>query len=289
MLVLEHCQTAGEHFEYLMAALSEFYSEREARTIATYVFEDLFQRMDVTTAQRQWADVEKQTFKRVLGELQQQRPWQYVVGLADFYGLKFRVDERVLIPRPETEELVHYIIQEHKGRTLDLLDVGTGSGCIAVTLKKNLPEATVVGVDVSADALMLAQKNALDQAVAISFKALDVLDEQAIEALSLYDIIVSNPPYILEEERPLMTVNVRQHEPELALYVTNNDPLQFYKVLAKLGRQKLQFGGWLYVEINEHFGPQVVALFQEHGYQKIALHQDMAGRDRMVVAQQITT
>lgn len=288
MLVLEQCQTAGEHFEYLRGALSELYSDREARTIATYVFEDLFQRMDTTTAQHQWMDAEKQTFKRVLRELQKQRPWQYVVGLADFYGLKFRVDERVLIPRPETEELVHYIIQKHKGQPLRFLDVGTGSGCIAVTLKKNLPEAMVMGVDVSVDALLLAQKNALDQAVAISFKALDVLDEQAIESLSLYDIIVSNPPYILEEERPLMTANVRQYEPELALYVTNNDPLQFYKALARLGRQKLQLGGWLYVEINEHFGPQVVSLFQEQGYQQVALQQDMAGRDRMVIAQQVT-
>lgn len=143
-----------------------------------------------------------------------------------------------------------------------------------------------MAVDVSADALLVAQSNALDQETAITFKALDVLDPQALERLPLYDVIVSNPPYILHEERPLMTDNVRYYEPELALYVTDNDPLQFYKVLARLGRQKLHPKGWLYLEINEHFGPHVVALLEAHGYQQVALQQDMAGRDRMVMAQQ---
>lgn len=282
----EHCQTTSEHFKYLVTALEALYPAREANTIATYVFEDLFEPLNANTAERSWSTAEREQFKRVLRDLQQQRPWQYVVGLADFYGLKFRVDERVLIPRPETEELVHYIIQQHKGQPLQVLDVGTGSGCIAVTLKKNWPKASVMAVDVSADALLVAQSNALDQETAVSFKALDVLDPLEVERLPLYDVIVSNPPYILHEERPLMTDNVRYYEPELALYVTDNDPLQFYKMLARLGRQKLQPNGWLYLEINEHFGPEVVALLQSYDYQQVALHQDMAGRDRMVMAQQ---
>lgn len=286
-MLLENCQTAAEHFDYLTVSLSDLYPPREARTIATYLFEDLFQPLDETSAQRYWTVEEQQLFGRVLGELKQRRPWQYVVGMADFYGLKFRVNESVLIPRPETEELVHYIIQQSHSRPVDLLDVGTGSGCIAVTLKKNLPQATVTAVDISDAALALAEQNALANAVDVIFLELDILHEHAIDLLPMYDCIVSNPPYILHEERPMMTENVLYHEPDVALYVTDNDPLQFYKAVADLGRHKLHPNGWLYFEINERYGPQVVSMLQEKGYQHCALHQDMYGRDRIVAAQHV--
>lgn len=288
-MLLENCQTAGEYFDYLIAQLTDLYGLREARTITTYLFEDLFQPMDEVSAQRYWSVEERQLFERVLSELRQKRPWQYVVGVADFYGLKFRVDESVLIPRPETEELVHHVIQQQGSRVVDVLDVGTGSGCIAITLKKNMPQATVTALDCSSKALELAQQNALANITEVFFLELDILDPLAAIQLPLYDIIISNPPYIRLEERPMMTDNVLFYEPDLALYVTNDDPLQFYRILASLGKDKLHSGGWLYLEINERYGPDILALLKAEQYQHCVLHQDMYGRDRIVAAQYVAS
>ena len=284
-MLLENCRTAGEHFAYLNTALEDLYTIREANTIATYIFEDLFQPINDSTASSQWTEEEQNIFERVVKELREYRPWQYVVGHTQFYGLSFYVDEQVLIPRPETEELVHFIINRHKNQPLTLLDVGTGSGCIAITLQKNLPQATVTALDVSEGAIGLAQKNARANGVEVACLSLDVLEGEQTAALPMYTVIVSNPPYIPPTDRSLMEANVLEHEPSLALFVTNNDPLQFYKALALLGQEKLQKKGWLYVEIHEDFGAEVLALFQTCGYQNGQVIQDMYGKDRIVAAQ----
>ena len=284
-MLLENCKTAGEHFAYLNTALEDLYTIREANTIATYIFEDLFQPINDSTASSQWTEEEQNIFERVVKELREYRPWQYVVGQTQFYGLSFYVDEQVLIPRPETEELVHFNINRHKNQPLTLLDVGTGSGCIAITLQKNLPQATVTALDVSEGAIGLAQKNARANGVEVACLSLDVLEGEQTAALPMYTVIVSNPPYIPPTDRSLMEANVLEHEPSLALFVTNNDPLQFYKALALLGQEKLQKKGWLYVEIHEDFGAEVLALFQTCGYQNGQVIQDMYGKDRIVAAQ----
>lgn len=284
-MLLDNCQTAGEHFNYLNTTLKELYPPREANTIATYIFEDLFQPIDGPAAQRYWTEEEQTVFERVIRELREFRPWQYVVGSTQFYGLPFYVDEQVLIPRPETEELVHFIIKRHEDQPVDILDVGTGSGCIGVTLKKNLPAAIVTLLDVSKGAVEIAKKNAAANAVEVLGLQLDILNPKHTAVLPKYDIIVSNPPYIPPSDKPQMRENVLQHEPHLALFVTNGDPLQFYKVLASLGKEKLYENGWLYVEIHEKFGPEVVSCFQQEGYKNCQIFQDMYGKNRIVAAQ----
>lgn len=283
--MLEHCQTAEEHFSYLQTVLNKLYSLREANTIATYLFEDLFQPITPKSGERQWTTDEKLLLERVVNELQEYRPWQYIVGMTEFYGLSFYVDEAVLIPRPETEELVHFIIQTHQHQAPRILDVGTGSGCIAISLKKKLSRAIITAVDVSRQALALAQKNAAANGVEIQTQQLNILDPTVVKALPLYDIIVSNPPYILSADKAHMHANVLKHEPAIALFVTNEDPLQFYKVLADLGREKLHENGWLYVEIHEAFGAEVLACFQQKHYRNCQMVQDMYGKDRIVMAQ----
>jgi release factor glutamine methyltransferase len=269
----------------LNRTLNDLYPRREANTIATYIFEDLFQPIDGPAAQRYWSAEEQAVFERVVRELRQNRPWQYVVGKADFYGLSFYVDEHVLIPRPETEELVHFIVKRHENQSVDVLDVGTGSGCIAITLKKNLPSAIVTALDVSPKAVKIAQQNALANAVEVLFLELDILQKQQTLVLPQYDVIVSNPPYIPPADQAKMRANVLQHEPHLALFVTNGDPLQFYRVLAQASREKLHENGWLYVEIHEEFGAEVLQLFQEQAYRNCQVFQDMYGKDRIVAAQ----
>ncbi len=284
-MLLENCQTAGDHFKYLNSTLKEIYPAREANTIATYIFEDLFQPIDEVAAQRYWDAKEQTIFERVVQELKQNRPWQYVVGKADFYGLHFYVAEAVLIPRPETEELVHFIIKRHENQPLDILDVGTGSGCIAITLKKNLPSTSITALDISPEALAIAQQNALANAVEVLFLELDILASEQTVILPQYDLIVSNPPYIPPSDKPKMRENVLEHEPYLALFVTDGDPLQFYKVLAHIGKKRLYEEGWLYVEIHENFGAEVSQLFEEQGYRSCQVFQDMYGKDRIVAAQ----
>lgn len=286
-MLLENCHTAGEHFKYLTATLKELYPPREANTIASYIFEDLFHPIDGPAAQCYWSEQEQGLFERVVRELREHRPWQYVVGRTQFYGLSFLVDEQVLIPRPETEELVHFIIKRHENQPLDILDVGTGSGCIAITLKKNLSAATITALDLSPGAVAIAQKNAVVNAVDLTCLTLDILSPENVAVLPPYDVIVSNPPYIPPSDKEQMRDNVLQHEPHLALFVTDGDPLQFYKVLGILGQEKLYDKGWLYVEIHEEFGAEVVQLFQEQGYTNCQVFQDMYGKDRIVSAQVI--
>lgn len=220
-------------------------------------------------------------------------PVQYVIGETEFCGLTFHVEPGVLIPRPETEELVQLVVNDYAGNqaSVRLLDIGTGSGCIAVSLAHLLPGAKVEAWDISDDALMIAKGNAELNEVEVVFNKVDVLSFNApnfqgstsIEDAQ-FDIIVSNPPYICNKEKADMEENVLAHEPHLALFVPDDDPLLFYRTIARLGLTALNSGGSLYFEINREYGQETIAMLCELGYVKVELHKDQYGNDRMIHA-----
>src|SRR5688572_13675542 len=217
--------------------------------------------------------------------LKKNEPVQYVLGEAWFAGMKFKVNKNVLIPRPETEELVDWIVKESeklKVKSQNIIDLGTGSGCIPITLKKKLPEVNVSAIDVCSEALFTATENAIELNAEVDFLLANFLDEEKWHELGQYDIIVSNPPYVKQSEINTMHDRVKEFEPHLALFVPDNDALLFYKKLADFAIKHLKPGGSLFVEINEALGEQVVNLFR--GFANIELRKDMQGKDRMIKA-----
>lgn len=220
----------------------------------------------------------------ILEELKKEIPIQYLLGKTSFYGLDFEVYPNVLIPRPETEELVEWILESQKSKVesqfLKILDIGTGSGCIAISLAKNLPNATVSAIDVSEKALATAKKNAQNNSVNISFINQNIL--QAEDLKQQFDIIVSNPPYVRNLEKEEIKKNVLDNEPHLALFVEDKDALIFYKKIAQLAHKNLTASGMLFFEINQYLGPETVALLQELQFKDIELRKDIYGNDRMI-------
>jgi release factor glutamine methyltransferase len=219
-----------------------------------------------------------------LSQLKLERPIQYILGKAHFCELVFHVNENVLIPRPETEELVYWILREVQKRSsrdgLRILDIGTGSGCIAISLAKNLPNANVYALDVSKEALQVAGRNARDNGVDIVFLETDILSAEALK--DEFDIIVSNPPYVREMEKVEMKNNVIGHEPGLALFVPDRDPLVFYKKITHLALGHLRKNGMLFFEINQYLGNEMEQLLEANNFSEIELGKDMFGNDRML-------
>lgn len=209
-------------------------------------------------------------------------PVQYIIGKAPFYGREFFVDESVLIPRNETEELVHMIIKENPKPGMKILDIGTGSGCIPISLALEMKDSEVYSVDVSEDAIEVAMENAAHLEANVTFIHLDIL--KGIPAISDLDILVSNPPYVPEAEWADLHSNVRDFEPGLALFVPDHDPLLFYRVIAEKGKLLLKKGGKLYYEIHNNFGPETVELLENLGYKDINLVKDLNDKNRMVSA-----
>lgn len=222
-----------------------------------------------------------------LSQLKQERPIQHILGKAHFCELEFRVDENVLIPRPETEELVYWIINEvQKGdprEEVKILDIGTGSGCIAISLAKNLPNAKVYALDISKKALQIAGENAKDNDVDIFFLEADILSLEGFK--DKFDVIVSNPPYVRELEKLEMKNNVVEHEPGLALFVSDGDPLIFYKKITRFALSHLKKGGVLFFEINQYLGEEMKQLLEAENFSEIELRKDMFGNDRMLKGQ----
>ena len=226
--------------------------------------------------------------ENVLKELLAEKPIQYILGETYFYGLPFKVNPSVLIPRPETEELVDWILSvcrseqivNRQSKIKNLIDIGTGSGCIAVSLKKNLPEAKIYALDIAADTLATAKQNALMNNVEVKFIQDDILEPKFIQ--SQISLIVSNPPYVKEDEKPEMNKNVLANEPHRALFVSNQNPLIFYDAIADFALNYLEENGLLFFEINEYLGEQTVQLLKDKKFKNIELRKDMQGKDRMI-------
>ena len=223
-------------------------------------------------------------FETIISRLLTYEPIQYILGTTAFFGLEFKVDSNVLIPRPETEELVAWILkQTDSSQSLKILDIGTGSGCIAISLAKHLPNAEIYALDVSPKALEIAELNAQQNAVKLNMIKANVLDWKPTD-LS-FDLIVSNPPYVRESEKERMAPNVLEHEPHLALFVENDNPLVFYRAIVELGKQTLKKQGQLYFEINEYLGKETQALFSSDTFEDVQLKSDIFGKHRMICAQ----
>ncbi len=235
---------------------------------------------------------EKQSLFEALNGLKIQKPIQYILGTTEFYGLVFNVNEHTLIPRPETEELVSKIISDHDNEVdtsqLKILDIGAGSGCIGITLAKFLPKSQVAALDVSKEALEIAERNAIQNEVKVSFHQIDILNNEKPSLLnSSFDIIVSNPPYVRNLEKKEMRPNVLDYEPHRALFVKDNDPLQFYKAICDFASNHLKSQGSLYFEINEYLGQDMINLLKTYPLKDIHLIQDLAGKDRILKAVRI--
>ncbi|PRD56891.1 peptide chain release factor N(5)-glutamine methyltransferase [Sphingobacterium gobiense] len=225
-------------------------------------------------------------FISILEGLQTGRPIQHVLGVADFYGLRLSVNEHTLIPRPETEELVEWIVKEHQNNEqLSILDIGTGSGCIALALKKHLPQAQIDAIDLLGEAIAIARTNAANLNLSVNFIQADILEwDSFMQAKQRYDIIVSNPPYITPAEQKDMHNNVLLYEPYCALFVEEQTPLLFYDVIAEIGKQHLSPGGSLYFEINQYLSRETCELLLKKGYEDVTLRQDLNQADRMIKA-----
>lgn len=270
----------------LAGALEARYGNREGAVIADWVLEHLtgFRKIDRLIRKTELLSPSVLAlYERYRSELVAGRPVQYVLGESWFGGLKFYVDERVLIPRPETEELVDWVLAETDGRGA-VLDVGTGSGCIAITLGRGLPDAAVYACDVSIGALAVAKRNATEHGAAIRFLEIDFLDETRWGELPAVRWLVSNPPYIPEGERSAMAEHVVEFEPGLALFVPDKDALVFYRALGRFARQRLEVGGALYAEIHEELGAAVKEVLLREGAKEVIIRGDLQGKDRMVKA-----
>lgn len=285
-----------QRYIILKKQLQSIYEDREASHIASMVMEHVTgkNRTDRLMSNHLLDEKMEHRIAYMEQRLLQHEPVQYVIGEAYFYKMKLAVDKGVLIPRPETEELVEWVIETVKNkpqpeeRNYKVLDVGTGSGCIPVALQKNLPAYFEIwACDISGDALNIARKNADDQQALIDFIQLDFLDEKQRLQLPHIDILVSNPPYIPLREKEKMSPNVVQYEPAQALFVPDNDPLLFYKALAAFGIKNLHPGGFIFVETHEDLANQTLQMLKDSGYKEILLRQDMQGKNRMLRAQKM--
>ncbi len=266
-------------------ALAGIYDEREAESVVNILFEDylgISRIQRLTNTNLEISEEQLKKWESAIEKLKNAVPVQHITGFSEFYGHQFSVDENTLIPRPETEELVHLIISNAERKpNLKILDIGTGTGCIAISLALGLNNASVEAWDIAEGAIAVAKKNASAINAKVNFEINDVLNSDSEEK---YDIIVSNPPYIPNQEFDTMHVNVTKYEPGSALFVPDNDPLLFYRKIGELGLKSLNEGGRLYFEIHGNFGNETKSLLEQQGYQNIQIHQDLNGKDRMISA-----
>lgn len=276
--------TTEEIMAYFEEELKGLYSSAEIKNFFFYVLSDLLRVPKLAILSEPYKKIDEKNVQKVRGivlELKNMVPLQYILGKADFYGMVLQVNPAVLIPRPETEELVDWIIKDNKGKNVSILDICTGSGCIALALKKNLPMARLTGVDFSLKALEVAGANAHKLNMDIEFVKGDALKLALSLNPSDYDIVVSNPPYVLPSEKVQMPENVLEHEPHEALFVPENDPLLFYKAIGYFIK-KSKHNTVLYFEINETKGQELLALLGDMGFKDITLRKDINGKDRMI-------
>jgi release factor glutamine methyltransferase len=273
--------------EYIKKELAGIYSEREIYSLTYIILEDILnmRRHEImldTSVKLDEEHAEKLT--NIVQQLKDGRPVQYILGYTFFCGLKLHVSPRVLIPRPETEELVYWIVEREYETPSVIVDIGTGSGCIALALQNHYPSSTVYATDSSPGALAVARENAISHKLQVHFFRNDILTEEFCPENIAADILVSNPPYVKESEKQMLDYRILAHEPHSALFVDNNDPLLFYKSILRQSDRMLKQGGRIYFEIHEHTGKEMTALLHKSGYQDIELKKDINDKDRMITA-----
>lgn len=269
--------------QYALQELKDSYPEKEIRSLCQIIYLDVLHFTNIDIHIRKNEILEESflnKFTEIIGLLKTGSPIQYIIGETEFAGLRFRLNPSTLIPRPETEELVYWA-KETLAAGQALLDIGTGSGCIAVTLNHLCPKANITGIDISEEAIAMARQNALHNHTGTRFLVRDILHFERYDWDS-YDVIISNPPYIRESEKQFMAPNVLDHEPHPALFVPDSDPLLFYRRIAEFGIRYLNPGGCLYFEINEALGQETVDLLSRYGYRDSILKKDFCGKDRML-------
>lgn len=274
--------------EHIRTQLTEKYSPGEVRAFTTLILKEVcnLSFSDIVACKfNDLSDNEKLKINDIVNRLNNNEPIQYILGRTEFYGLDFKINRSVLIPRPETEELVEWILLDINKINPHILDIGTGSGCIAIALAKKMRYATVEGWDISEGALAVAKENASLNKVSVQFNNVDVLTTQHTN--KYYDIIVSNPPYIKEHEKEQMEKNVLDFEPHLALFVPNDDALIFYDRIADIAMNQLNNNGILYFEINQAKGYEVVQMLRNKSFANVELKKDISGNNRMVRAMKV--
>ena len=270
--------------QYIEKELDGLYPETEIQGFTRLLLESVF-RLNYTGLLLRKDDpvlsAEKKQIEKIVQRLKNFEPVQYVLGETEFYGLKIKVNPSVLIPRPETEELVNWIVETGLPGNPKIADIGTGSGCIALALKKRMDNASVLAVDISEKAIQTAEINSNLNRLDVEFFQADILNWEKYEWDS-FDLIVSNPPYVREMEKEKMQPNVLNFEPQMALFVPDNDPLIFYRKIASFAKKYLQKTGWLYFEINENLGKEMTLLIQNLGFRKTEVKKDINGKVRML-------
>jgi release factor glutamine methyltransferase len=277
-----------EYRNQFIQALTSMYGEGEAESFFYLILEEKQQLKRIDLALHPdlvFSEEEIVVWNSILEQLKLEIPIQYLLGKTSFYGLDFEVNENVLIPRPETEELVDWIVsnvlKNGRSKSIKILDIGTGSGCIAISLAKNLPNAEVFAIDVSEKALATAKKNAERNEVEVTFISQNILE--TLDLNQEFDIIVSNPPYVRNLEKEEIKKNVLDNEPHLALFVEDNDALIFYRKIAELAQKNLSNSGQLYFEINQYLGKEMISLLEELNFKNVELRKDIYGNDRMIL------
>lgn len=272
--------------QYALQELKDSYSANEIQCICKIIYMDVFHFTNIDIHLRKNEILEESflnNFFEIIGLLKCGHPIQYILGETEFAGLRFRLNAATLIPRPETEELVYWV-RTHLKAGDRLLDIGCGSGCIGITLGHLCPGIRLTGIDISPEALDMASQNAAYNRVDGEFLLRDILHSEK-DVWKNYEVIVSNPPYVRECEKTDMDARVLDHEPHRALFVPDEDPLLFYREIARFGQRNLSEEGFLFFEINEAFGPAVTDLLQQQGYRSVELRKDFYGKDRMVKGQ----
>lgn len=276
--------TVGNVFAYLSGGLADHYDEREVINVATLCFEELLglTRTDlVLKAEDRLSESEILKIHACLKELKKGRPVQYVIGEVDFRGLRLEVNESVLIPRPETEELVQWVLDSTQHKFPHVVDLCTGSGCIALSIKKELPESRVTGTDLSSEALQVAYQNSVKNALDVQFTQGDILEGKP--EISGVDIIISNPPYVADDESNTLHDRVLEHEPHMALF-SPGDHLKFYRVISTYAYSQLNPGGQLFFELSEKYAANTAEIVEQSGLEEVELRDDINGRPRMLRA-----
>jgi release factor glutamine methyltransferase len=270
--------------QFIEQELNHLYPKTEVRTFTRLIIEHvcgLNYTDQILLRKKQLDDSERAQIPGIIQRLKTYEPIQYVLGETEFWGLKLKVAPGVLIPRPETEELIQWITETGLPAEPVILDIGTGSGCIALALKKEILRAIVSAVDISENALEIARKNAVIHSLNVDFSMADILRWEN-RHWEMADLIVSNPPYIRESEKAAMLPNVLDYEPKEALFVPDSDPLLFYRKIAHFARKFLKKEGWLFFEINENLGPELAGMLKNEGFSAIKIKKDLFEKDRML-------